>query len=181
VRTLLEQLEIARRTRLYYLSLMTALTVPDIAGALDSEDGRATGERYANWYEKWVRPRSAEAAAALTGLELPVDQLNPLTGEDCYHFRCSLLHQGTTLHAKSSFERIIFIEPGTSRHVIHNVRMKGALCIDLPTFCGEIIAGGTLWLDAVENSELYQHNYAAFAARHPAGLTPYISGTPVIG
>jgi hypothetical protein len=98
MRILLGQLEKSLEGHLYYLSLITALAVPDIAGALDAEDGQATGERYRSWYERWVRPRFGETikkllAGEVAPLNIPVET-NPLDGDACYRFRCSLLHQG---------------------------------------------------------------------------------------
>ncbi len=177
MRELLDQIDEARTTRLYYLSLMATLTLPDIAGALDAEDGQASGERYKNWYDEWVKPRYPENVAAAGGGAVE----NPLTAADCYYFRCSLLHQGRSQHQKSQFERIIFIEPRAVPGTIHYARMEGALCIDLPTFCSEVISGARLWLDSVEGTDLYQRNYSEFASRHPNGLMPYVFGVPVIG
>jgi len=189
VRILIDQLESSLGTGLYYLSLFTALAIPDIGGALDSDDGRANGDRYRAWYEKWVRPRFKEQVLQ----ELPPDVhthvanlQNPLTGDVCYRFRCSLLHQGTSQHPESAFTRIIFIEPGTTTNVIHygiidNGPTDRVLCIDLKHFCREVIGGTRLWLGQVESTEHYKVNYDAFARRHASGLAPYVIGVPVVG
>jgi hypothetical protein len=105
---------------------------------------------------------------------------NPLTGEACYRFRCSLLHQGSSLHPRSPFSRIIFIEPGATTNIIHYGILSGALCIDLRLFCYEVLAGARLWLDAVEDTEPFNSNYGRFARRYPDGIPPYISGVPVV-
>jgi hypothetical protein len=184
MRSLVDQIEDSLGSRLYYLSLIGTLAVPDIAGALSSDDGEASWKKYADWYDTWARPRFAEAVLAsvpedarpyIEGIE------SPLTGDACYRFRCSLLHQGSSQHPKSPFSRIIFIEPGATTTVLHYGQMHDALCIDLNRFCREIIAGARLWLPAVENTELYLKNYEKFARRHPEGLRPYIAGVPVVG
>jgi hypothetical protein len=184
MRLLLEQLENSINSGNYYLSLFTALTLPDIAGALDSNDGLANGAKYKAWYEKWGRPRIMDTVLAsapeharpyITNIE------NPLDGEACYLFRCSLLHQGKTVHPKSQYSRIIFIEPGTTSNVIHYGVMNDALCIDLACFCKEMILGVRMWLDEVEGTDQYQKNYANFVKRHPMGMPPYIVGVPVVG
>lgn len=51
MRTLVSQTQKAVEAKLYYLALMSALTIPDIAAALESSDGLASGARYAAWYE----------------------------------------------------------------------------------------------------------------------------------
>jgi hypothetical protein len=184
MRTLLNQIEQSLNSGFYYLSLMTALSIPDIAGALDSANGEASGQKYADWFEKHVRPRFIENVRKSLPQEI-ADRIpaieNPLTGEACYRFRCSLLHQGSSQHPRSPFSRIIFIEPGATTNVIHYGTMSGALCIDLRLFCHEVIAGARLWLDTVEGSEPFNSNYGKFARRHPNGLPPYISGVPVVG
>jgi hypothetical protein len=184
MRTLIDQVEQSLASGQYLLSLYTTLTVPDIAGALSSENGEASGQKYAAWYEKWVRPRFFESVLELIPVEhrKHVKEIeNPLTGEACYFFRCSLLHQGSTQHAKSPFSRIIFIEPGSTTNVVHYGQLMDALCIDLPSFCREVIAGGRLWLKQAENDALFVKNYERFVHRHTAGLRPYIVGVPVIG
>ncbi len=156
IRTLISQIEGSLGAGFYFLSLFAALAIPDIAGALDSENGVATRQKYAEWYETWVRPRFAENELAMLPKRarqyIDVKDLeNPLTGDACYYFRCSMLHQGSP-RPKDPFPRIMFIEPGSTRNVIHYGRSEDALIIDLNHFCREVISGALLWLDKVENS-----------------------------
>lgn len=184
MRLLLDQLEQSLSSGNYYLSLIAALTLPDIAGALDSENGLASGAKYKAWYEKWGRPRFMDTVLASVpdhAKEYVTEIENPLDGEACYLFRCSLLHQGKTVHPKSKYSRIIFIEPGTTSNVIHYGVINDALCIDLMSFCKEMILGVRMWLDEVEHSGQFRRNYESFVKRHPTGLSPYIRGVPVIG
>jgi hypothetical protein len=191
MRTLVDQLEQSLGARLFYLSLFAALAIPDIAGALDSDDGQANGERYARWFDTWVRPVFGETTAATLRQRLPdiptelLAQMgpdsNPLTGQACYRFRCSMLHQGSSQHSKGPYARIMFVEPETSSGTIHASIVNDALVIDLPTFCREVVTGTRRWLDQAESSSRYQTNYERFAKRHPRGLRPYIGGAPVIG
>jgi hypothetical protein len=184
MRTLIDQVEASLGSGLYFLSLYTALTIPDIAGALSSENGEASGPKYVGWFESWARPRFFETVFASLPPEhrKHIRQIeNPLTGEACYRFRCSLLHQGSSQHPKSPFDRIMFIEPGVTTNVIHYGRMNDALCIDLNLFCRELIAGARLWLQQAEHEANYIKNYAHFARRYAQGIAPYIVGVPVIG
>jgi len=183
MRDLLEQIERGLTANVYYLSLFAALAMPDICGAIDSADGEATGPGYIAWYDKWVGPRFVESAQALipTGVNFPVEIENPLTGDACYRFRCSLLHQGTTQHPRSPFARILFIEPGTRGIEIHHTTLNDALCIDLRHFCAEVVAGVRMWLAEVEGSPQFRANYDRFIRLYPDGLPPYFSGLPVVG
>lgn len=172
MRTLIAQTRKAMETRLYYVALASALSIPDMAGALSSPDGRATGERYADWYEKWARPRLAEAR----------NRENPFSGKSCYIFRCSMLHQGRSQRSDSEYTNIMFIEPGYDNYQIHYCTIKGeALLIQVDQFIEEILSGCELWLRSVEGTEPFDENYKHFARRHPEGLAPYVFGVPVIG
>lgn len=182
--TLLDQIEASLDSGHYFLSLYTALTIPDIAGALESENGQASGNKYIAWYEEWGRPRFAEEVLKMVPASARecMDQMeNPLTGDACYRFRCSLLHQGSSQHPKSPFDRIIFIEPGATTNTVHYGTLNNALCIDLVLFCKEMISGGRMWLAHVEEHPTFQKNYEQFARRHANGLAPYIGGVPVVG
>ena len=170
--TLISQTRKAVKSELYYLALMSALAIPDVAGALGAENGRATGERYATWYEKWARPRLAENR----GRE------NPLSGQSCYGFRCALLHQGRSQRQNDPYSNIMFIEPGHPNYSIHYCLIgDNALLIQLDEFVEEVLQGCELWLASVEGTDPFENNYSLFARRRPQGLTPYVVGVPVIG
>ena len=184
MRTLINQIEGSLGSGFYYLSLFGALALPDIAGALESDDGEASGKKYIDWYEKWVRPRFLESPLSMIPEQVRLqfgDQRSPLSGEDCYYFRCSLLHQGSSQHPKGEFTRIIFIEPGSTTNVFHHTQIKDALAIDLSLFCREVTSGAIRWLETVEESPRYKQNYERFARRHAEGLPPYIGGIPIVG
>ena len=165
MRNLLDQIQKGLFVDLYYLSLFAALSLPDICGAIDSVDGNATPEKYEQWFDKYV-------SSKYDGF---------LNGKDCYRFRCSLLHQGTSQHPKSTYSRVLFIEPSATTNVFHNIIMNDALNIDLGIFCNDMIEGAKNWLKDVEQTDLYKVNYSKFMKRHPNGVAPYIVGVPVIG
>jgi hypothetical protein len=183
MQALVEQIESSLASRLYFLSLFSCLSVPDIGGALASENGEASGKKFAQWYEAWIRPRYREnvVASLPENIRGSIGELNnPLDGESCYQFRCSLLHQGSTQHPKSKFERIMFIEPGATTNVIHYSRINEALCIDLPSFCTEVLQGARKFLAEEKENLNVRRNMLHFVQRYPEGLTPYIGGVPVI-
>ena len=170
--TLISQTREAMQLGLYNVALLAALSIPDIAGSLVASDGRATRERYVDWYETWVRPRLAESRA----------RDNPFTGKDCYIFRCSMVHQGASHRSDSSYKKIIFIEPGHPNYNIHYCLVGGeALLILVDQFVKELLSGCELWLQTVKDTEPFETNYENFAKRHPNGMAPYVTGAPVIG
>lgn len=172
MRTLISQTRKAVEAELYYLALMSALTIPDIAAALESADGRANGRRYAAWYEHWVRPRLVETRG----------RASPFSGEQCYGYRCALLHQGRSQRKDDAFSRIMFVEPGRPHYGLHYSLAAGTvLMIQLDEFVTEVLDGCLLWLEARIGSEPFETNYRHFMQLYPDGLTPHMVGGPVIG
>ena len=164
MRDFLTQIKSGLDANLYLLSLFPALTIPDLCGAMSSKDGKANAEKYKTWFDKYV-------ALKYNGF---------LSGNDCYFFRCSLLHQGSSQHPNNTYKRVLFVEPSTSTNVFHNNIMNDALNIDVRIFCNDIIEGAEKWLDENEGTELYKKNYDKFMRRYPNGLSPYIVAVPVI-
>ena len=169
VRDLLEQIEQGLDQNLYYLSFFAALSLPDICGAADSDNGEASGAKYKKWFDDYV------------GSKYKYGQMIFLSGEDCYFFRCGVLHQGTTQHAKSGFSRILFVEPGATTNVLHCNIMNDALNIDVRIFCRDIVQAVRVWLAKVEGTPKFEANMAKFIRRHPEGVPPFLSRLPVIG
>ena len=162
---LLTQIESGLEASLYYISLFAALTIPDICGAISSQDGESTRQKYADWFDEYV-------AEKYNGF---------LSGENCYRFRCSLLHQGSSQNPKNKYVRVLFIEPTATTGTFHNNIINDALNIDVRIFCSDIVRGARVWLEKAKDTELYKINYDKFMRRYPNGLKPYIVGVPVIG
>jgi hypothetical protein len=153
IHELLVEIENSISAKLFRVALFTALTIPDIAGALDSANGRATRERYVLWFDTYVAPKYFAFGHQY------------LTGLDCYHYRCVLLHQGLSLHPESRYSGSIFLFAKQD-----NIAYCGAfafddgrsLAIDIPVFCRNIVRAAWVWLDKVEDTERFKANSAEF-------------------
>ena len=170
MRILIHQARQAAGSRAYYLSLFAALALPDICAAMSSPDGQTNRGRYIARFDEFVSPKYAVGP----------DRSPSLTGTDCYYYRCSILHQGSSQHPKSSFSRILFVEPGVTTNVFHNNVLNDALNLDVRLFCNDVCDGADAWLTEAEQTAVYQANYGRFLQRYPEGLPPYIVGVPVI-
>ncbi len=158
---LFNEIERGLNAGVYQLCLGMALCIPDICAALQSEDGKTSGKKYKDWYQKYASDKCIMSA------------------EDCYYFRCSFLHQGSTQHEKSQYDRVLFVEP--SAGFLHNNVLEGALNIDIRIFCLELIAAAKRWLNDVKDNEVFIRNHENSFKRYPNGLAPYIVGLPVYG
>lgn len=192
MRDLLHQIEAGLDANLYYLSLYVSLTIPDICGALNSDNGHATADKYKEWFNKYVACKYNSAWLLEKSLEAVPESIQEsvreehkpeqlFSAEDCYRFRCSLLHQGTSQHSKGTHKQILFVEPGATTSTFHLNRFGDVLNIDVPIFCNDIVDSAEQWLNEVETTERYRRNYNRVMRRYPNGLSPYIVGVPVIG
>lgn len=136
---------------------------------MTTNNGIASKGRYMKWFDKYIAPKYKNHEKVF------------LTSLDCYNFRCSLLHQGSTQHPKSIYSRILFVEPSVKGIVLHSNIINNALNIDVSIFCRDIISGVEEWLKDNEETDIYKKNHSKFMKRYSEGLSPYIVGVPVIG
>lgn len=160
---LIEQIRAAASAQLYYLALFGALAIPDICGALGSNNGRASPSKYKDWLRKYV-PEQASGAAEIYGL------------------RCSLLHQGRAMPHGSVYPVAFTFPPGAQIHNLSTVvegdhggpRQVG--WISIPMFIDEIASGTARWLDDVGDTQTVRRNLEKFARLRPEGLPPHVAG-----
>lgn len=164
---LLTEIDRAAGEGYLYIAVMAALSVPDIAGGLTAENGQATGKRYVAWFDRWLGGEYG----------------NYLIGLDAYYFRCSLLHQGRTVHGKSRLDRIMFVAPNPYAKVHLAMTVLGGeavLTLDAEQFCVDMTAAGRRWLAGVRGSQPFERNFRRYARRYEDGYPPHIVGVPVI-
>jgi hypothetical protein len=111
---------------------------------------------------------------------MPLYYRGYMSGQEAYYFRCSMLHEGTTQHKKSSYSRILFIEPGASSNIFHINILHDALNIVVQIFIDEIIVSAERWLGNFQQTDLFQANWTRFVKRYSQGLALYIGGVAVI-
>jgi hypothetical protein len=150
---------------LFYLALFGALAMPDICAGIESADGQTNETKYTAWVDRWVAPKYR----------------GTVTGEDCYGFRCSMLHQARARPHKGSYSRVMFLEPNRQGIVMHCNVINDALNLDIATFCRDLVDAARQWLPTVSETPEFNANLSSFMTRHPNGIAPYIVGMPVIG
>lgn len=164
LREFLRQIQGAVGVQLYYLALMGALAVPDICGALESENGEADSSKYKKWFDEYLAPQYKTEDTVF------------LTADDCWRFRCSMLHQGCTSHSRSTYSRIVFTEPNMDGNISHRnvirVNPLGVTVLQLQVdeFCKEVIDAAMEWLRKHEMTETYKKNYEMFVKRRSDGI-----------
>ena len=172
---LLRQITAALDNRLYFIALQSTLTLPAICAKLESDTGAKSkrgldGIKYRKWYNENVSPKH-------------------LTAEECYDFRCSLIHDGSAhrdKHKRGSMRRVLFVYPNPMIK-IDNTKFYGmnpadnAVCIDVLDFCHDMMNSVKIWNDKIKDSPNYQKNYDKFFKLHMNGIPTYIDGISVIG
>ena len=158
MRDVLDQIRAANGAGLYYVALFSALAIPDICAALETQDGTTNGKKYRAWFDCWVAPKYSFFGGT------------SLTGDVCYYYRCAALHQGRATHPKMQYRRIIFVEPGNHGITMHNNVMDDALNIDVRIFCEDVISSCEAWLVSVAANPTVQQNLVSSMQRYPQGV-----------
>ena len=150
IHELLDEIDSALSSKLFRVALLAALTVPDIAGALDSSKGTASGKNYERWFD-------TDAAARFLTFGHQY-----LTGADCYLYRCALLHQGRPSHHGSRYSKTMFVLPKQSlAHAgVFAIDHDQTAVIDIVGFCQTMTKAARDWLGKVENTALFVTNSA---------------------
>jgi hypothetical protein len=138
----------AVNSQAFYPALMTAVSVPDICGAL-AHEGRQETKFYIQWFNDY-------AAIGFDGL---------IDGKIAWSLRNSVLHQGRLEVKAQSFNQVIIVTDNKGMSINHwGVKKSGKkyLVIELNTFCLQIYQSATKWLDTVETTKKYRNNYKLF-------------------
>ena len=161
---ILSEIKSAVEQKSYYVAIMLTLAIPDICAALESDDGRTTGEKYKAWYTKHLQPT-----------------FKLLTAESCYSLRCGVFHQGRMeLAGKNiSYGRVIFTVPSPAGG-IHNSVLNDALVFDAKRFCDDVVAVAIAWWAASAEIQNVARNAANLLQYRACGLLPYTNHMPVI-
>jgi hypothetical protein len=145
---ILDAIERASQQGHCFPAVVTALIVPDIAGAVDSP-GAGCQSRYVEWVEKWFAPRFPDYAK------------HDIDGVGLYALRCKLLHEGlsdpsrapaATQSAAATRKRLIAfnVDPVISMHLCTKTDANGETwtVLGAETFCKGIIEVARSWLAA---------------------------------
>jgi len=164
VEILTDEIKNALMAKLWYAALVLTLTLPDICAALESADGRSTPERYKAWYDAWLKKK-------YNGL---------MSANDLYFLRCGVAHQAKFLHPAMHYQRIFFTLRPNGMFFHKNI-WRGALNLDLPWFCKDVIESVEEWFAQKKTDPIVQKNLANLVQFHPNGLLPYLEGVPAVG
>jgi hypothetical protein len=141
---ILKEINLAVENDLYYVALFTALTLPDICGALDSNDGEASRDNYIAWFDKYVH-----IGEYFNGLE-------------CYSFRCSMLHQGRVQHPRRfRYKKVLFLDPARF-NAIHDIVVDRVLYIDIFVITCAMTKSAREWYEQVKETPRFLTNYSKF-------------------
>ncbi len=141
--------QLAVENKNWYAALITALTLPDIAGWVDSPCDFSS-KRYAAWFKRFVQPKYTH-------------QIGPkkvehvfLSGNDCYALRCAILHEGrdviTDQKAKDALDRFQFLAPPKSL-LVHMNQSDTRLQLQVDCFCQDVVDGVLEWLTQLPKSD----------------------------
>ena len=164
--------------RSYLLALLGTLCVPDMAGAISSDQGVASRQAYIDWYERWVRQvyvAQVRRTFEWQGSAIPATLANPFTGAMCYAYRCAMLHQGRSDPENLGYSQVLFLEPdapnnGLHMHNLGTPEVPGPLILNLVRFCTDMLDGLRTWQETSMGTEPYERNMAKTLQRDQDGV-----------
>ena len=142
---LINSLKMAMQNENWYSALFLALSLPDICGNIDHPNCNVK-YRYKAWFDEYM----------LNNYKKDIGSKNKthifFNGDDCYAFRCSLIHAGSDNITKNTAQRIHdkFRFSTTMPHLSDIINDK-KLVLNVKTFCFEIQTAVTNWFEKSEN------------------------------
>jgi hypothetical protein len=141
-----DEIERCRTAKCYWALLHILVVLPDICGALESENGKATPRKHHRW-------------CAYFG------QDPTFTPVDRYALRCVLLHQGRTVTTWGQYGSYSFLQPTPSGPVDHRLvadfgRYGKNLPLDVDKLAAETVQAIRAWfadLQQPTNARRLQH------------------------
>lgn len=145
----------------WYVSLATALTLPDVCGGLIDATA-ASGSRYALWFDRWMSLKHT--------LSVPMLYKDThLSGSDCYGLRCKYLHQGSSdisARSKRTLDNFHFIVSPPNENAIHMNRVDQVLQIQVDIFCLDMAASVDEWALSVSTDDGVQRAISSLLMIH---------------
>jgi hypothetical protein len=143
----------------WYGALFMALAMPDICGAAEQPGTGKVKKRYTEWCDKYLVDKYI--------INKFGQQTVFLTSEECYYFRCALLHEGGS-YAPQTDKHIMFVAPTsvTSVHcnIIHimagELVMEKVIQFSIDLFCEDMCSSVERWLSDVAGNPDIQSRLA---------------------
>jgi len=136
----------------WYAALTLTLTLPDIAGKVDTPAG-GSNARYAQWFDQYIKGKYTS--------EIGPEHMKHvfLSGNDCYALRCAYLHEGKSeillQRSRDVLEDFLFVSP---KHglFLHCNQNGNRLQLQVDQFCNDILDGISLWLTNIHSDKTKQ-------------------------
>jgi hypothetical protein len=174
MRPFLEELKATLDCGIWSPVVLGLLVIPDACGAVEYHN-LGNGERYKNWYDKYV--------GVVKNSKFRFD------GEVLWQLRNAMMHETSLNLSRYGYDRVIFALPNRYGVVLHmnvssnNVGVKEtALTVFLPTFYSEMRAGVEKWLNEIETDDnTIRHDLLGKLIQYrPKGLYQHILGVAVV-
>jgi len=138
----IEAIRKAIKDKNWYGALFIALALPDICGKVEYPN-LTSNKRYKDWFNKYMSAKYKHNGTVF------------LSSDDCYAFRCALLHEGsddiTEQRSQKILEKFLFMTAGPhctymQDNYVNGQRVKTSLQLRVDKFCEDICVSAELWL-----------------------------------
>jgi hypothetical protein len=139
-KTYFEEMESCVKGESYWALLHMSIVLPDICGALESDNGQGHPDKYKNWCKRYL----ADAR---------------MSASDWYALRCGLLHQGRTTSDAGRYRSYSLQRPRAEVARLHKVVIPGEqnITLDMGAVAEEIRESVRKWLNDLESPGQEMH------------------------
>ena len=142
MKDILDAIRKAIKDKNWYGALFISLTLPDICGKIENPNFLSE-KRYKDWFNKYMSAKYIYGDRTF------------LSSDDCYAFRCVLLHEGSDdiagQKSRKILEKFLFMTSGPhcnymQNNYVNGQRVKTSLQLRVDKFCEDICDSVEQWL-----------------------------------
>ena len=147
----IRQLRATYNEGLYYFSLIGCVTLIDTCAALNSKNGETNKKVFKKWYNKHLSQYT------------DIGDTLSFNAEECYKFRCRLLHQSRTEMDAPTMNRNVKsgkIAFRIGKGTFHCCNFEGVYYLDIKTFMEDLINAVLKWMNESREDPDFKKNYS---------------------
>lgn len=164
---ILDAIRKAIKDKNWYGALFISLTLPDICGKIE-DPNLSSEKRYKDWFNRYISAKYIYSGRTF------------LSSNDCYAFRCALLHEGSDNIAGQKSRRILeqflFMTSGPHCNYMRDnyvncQRVKTSLQLRVDKFCEDICESVEQWLkDVSTDTAITNRNHETIKIYEPGTI-----------
>lgn len=148
----IRQLQKAYQDELYYFVLSGCMILIDTCAGLNAQNGETSKTKFQEWFTKYLSQYNENNK---------FDGAIRFSAEECYKFRCRILHQSLSridTHSQEHQHKNGIIAFSIGSATIHCCNFEGVYFLDIGRFMEDVINAVERWIDDTFEESYVQDN-----------------------